>query len=105
MTTDTAGIKHDDGKPMLALLPIEALIEVGKVMTFGATKYQAHNWRLGFKFSRVSSAALRHLFAWIAGEDKDPETGLSHLAHAAACVLFLLTYTLQNTGVDDRHTA
>lgn len=97
------GTKNDDGKPLLALLPVEALTEVGKVMTFGAKKYDAHNWRKGFAYTRVASAALRHLFAWISGEDTDSESGLSHLAHCACCILFLLTFTLTKTGSDDRY--
>ncbi len=97
------GTKHDEGKPLLALLPVEALVEVGKVMTFGAKKYTAHNWRGGFAYTRVASAALRHLFARISGKDVDEESGLSHLAHAVCCVLFLLTFQLTNTGTDDRY--
>lgn len=97
------GTKHDDGKNQLALLPFEALEEVGKVMTFGAKKYAAHNWRSGFKYSRLISAALRHTFAFIRGEDNDPETGLSHLAHACCCLMFLLTQVLMKTGEDDRY--
>jgi Domain of unknown function (DUF5664) len=99
----TEGIKHDGEKTMLALLPFEAIEEVGKVLTFGAQKYAAHNWRGGFAYSRVLSAALRHLFAWARGQDNDPESGLSHLAHAACCILFLLSFTLSGSGIDDRY--
>jgi hypothetical protein len=97
------GIKADAEKTMLALLPFEALEEVGKVMTFGAKKYAAHNWRGGFLYSRLISAGLRHFFSFIKGEDNDPETGLSHLAHAICCLLFLLTQVLKGTGTDDRY--
>jgi hypothetical protein len=96
------GIKHDDGKPTLALLPPEALLEIAKVLDHGKRKYTAHNWRGGFVWSRVSSAIMRHLFAWLMGEDRDPESGLLHLAHAGAGLLFLLTFQLTNTGEDDR---
>ncbi|WP_444832631.1 dATP/dGTP diphosphohydrolase domain-containing protein [Aquabacterium sp.] len=96
------GMKFDGDKPMLALLPVEALEEIGKVLTFGAKKYAAHNWRKGFVWSRLLSATLRHTFAFIRGEDKDPETGLSHLAHAACCLLFLLSFTKTGAGEDDR---
>lgn len=98
-----SGVKKDDGKNMLALLPFEALEQVGMVMTFGAQKYAAHNWRGGFKWSRLISAALRHTFAFIKGEDKDPETGLSHIAHAICCLLFLLTFVMDGGGEDDRY--
>lgn len=99
----TEGLKNDMGKTELALLPFEAVEEVGKVLTFGALKYEAHNWRKGMAWSRMLSAALRHIFAFARGEDLDPESGLSHLAHAACCILFLLSYTLNGGGHDDRY--
>lgn len=99
----SSAVKHDDGKPILALLPGEALTEIAKVLTYGASKYEAHNWRGGFVWSRVTSALLRHVFAWLRGEDKDPETGLSHLAHAGCNILFLLTFEVTKTGTDDRY--
>lgn len=96
--------KKDNGKTRPELLPFAALVEVSEVLRFGAEKYKDHGWRKGLVWSRLLGAALRHLFAWGAGEDKDPETGRSHLAHAACCVLFLLDYEM--TGgyghLDDR---
>lgn len=86
------GTKYDDDKPRLNLLPFEALEEVALVLNFGAKKYGDWNWKGGFKYGRLSAAAMRHLFAWSTGEDKDPESGYSHLAHAACCVLFLLDF-------------
>ena len=98
-----SGIKHDTGKPQLELLPTRALTEVGKVMTFGAKKYAPNNWRGGFAWTRILGSTLRHLFAWAGGEDVDPETGLSHLSHAATNVLFLIEMEQTNTGTDDRY--
>ena len=102
MNPAAGGIKHDGDKTRLELLPFEALEEVGKVLTVGAIKYAPDNWRKGMSWRRVLGSALRHLFAWGAGEDKDPETELSHLAHAACCVLFLLSYSKTGAGTDDR---
>jgi len=98
-----SGTKHDHGKPSIALLPPEAIIEVAKVLTFGANKYTAHNWRKGFAYTRVLSAALRHIFAFLMGEDNDPETGVSHLAHAICDLLFVLNFKLTGDGTDDRY--
>lgn len=95
------GTKHDTGKVPLNLLPFEALEEVGKALAYGANKYSAHNWRSGFEWSRLAGALLRHVFAWMRGERKDPESGLSHLAHAACMLLFLLTHELLKMGKDD----
>jgi hypothetical protein len=93
------GIKHDSDKTEYCYMsPI--FIEV---LTFGAKKYDAHNWRKGFKWSRVISALFRHIYAWVSGVDKDPETGLSHLAHAACCIMFLVEFEKTHKELDDRY--
>lgn len=97
------GVKHDQGKIPLDLLSGEALLRIGEVMAFGKGKYGAHNWRGGIAWSRVIGAALRHLIAYNEGEDKDPESGLSHLAHAGCCVHFLLEYAKSHKELDDRY--
>lgn len=100
----TGGTKFDSGKPRMELLSTIALVEIAKVLTFGADvkKYGAHNWRKGLEWSRVLGAAMRHLTAFTSGEDKDPESGLSHLAHAACCLMFLLEYEKHHKALDDR---
>ena len=91
------GIKYDGEKPKMHLLPPKALTEVAKVLTFGAQKYDEENWRkLDNLQSRYSSGALRHIFAHIDDEEIDPESGLSHLAHAVCCLLFKLEIELEN---------
>ena len=98
-----SGLKYDDGKLPFHLMPWDSLEEVVKVMDYGAKKYSENNWRKGFAWSRVLSACFRHLSSWILGEDNDKETGLSHLAHAICCLLFLLWYQKHGVGVDDRY--
>lgn len=96
------GLKYDDGKPRMELLDPDYLMEVARVLTFGATKYSAHNWRGGISISRLLGALLRHTMALVRGEDLDPETGLSHTAHAGCCLMFLF-WTLKNKPeFDDR---
>lgn len=98
----TGAVKHDQGKAPMSLLSREALEQIALVMEFGRQKYAAHNWRQGFTWSRPLSAALRHLMAFNDGEDKDPESGLSHLAHAACCIMFLLEFEKTHPELDDR---
>lgn len=95
--------KNDDGKPRVELIPPLALIEIGRVLEFGAKKYGANNWRHGMNWSRFHGAALRHLLAWFEGESKDVESDLSHLAHAACCLLFLMECEAKQLGCDDRY--
>jgi hypothetical protein len=92
------GRKDDGGKIRVDLLPIGALQEVARVLTFGANKYGANNWQNVEPRSRYYGAALRHLFARGRGETHDSESGLPHLAHAACCILFLLS---AEAGFDD----
>jgi hypothetical protein len=72
------------------------------VLEFGAKKYDPWNWKGGFKWARVASAVLRHIFSWLGGEDKDPETGLSHLSHASCGLMFLIDFEVNKLGEDDR---
>lgn len=102
--TITNAVKHDTGKPRMELLPTGPLKEMAKVLGAGASKYGDWNWTGGFEWSRLYGAALRHLMAHKAGEDTDDETGLSHLAHAGCCILFLLAHEMYGLGVDDRRT-
>ena len=96
------GKKDDQKKPMMSLLPPAGLNEVSKVLTFGANKYGAHNWRRGLTYSRLVSATMRHLNSWNSGTDIDPESGISHLAHAACNLLMLIEYEKLGLGKDDR---
>ena len=91
------GIKYDSEKPKMNLLPPKAIVEVAKVLTFGAEKYDAENWRkLDDLQNRYTAGALRHIFAHMDGEKLDPETGLSHIAHALCCLLFKLEIELED---------
>ena len=95
------GVKYDGEKPKMHLLPPKAINEVAKVLTFGAQKYDEENWRkLEDLQSRYSSGALRHIFAHLDSENLDPESGLSHLAHAICCLLFKLEIELENAKIE-----
>lgn len=96
-------LKFDQDKLPLHLLSTEALNQTAAVLKFGAQKYAEHNWRKGFTWSRPLAAAMRHLTAFNDGEDKDPESGLSHLAHAACCIMFLLEFERTHPELDDRY--
>ncbi len=93
----TEGVKYDGEKAKMHLLPPKAILEVAKVLTFGASKYDEENWRkLEDLQNRYSSASLRHIFAHIDGSELDEDSGLSHLAHAICCLLFKLEIELEN---------
>lgn len=106
--TNKQAIKLDNGKTDWAILPIGASEEIIKVFEFGAKKYARGNFKegTGLEYSRVLNSLLRHVYAFMQGQDTDPETGLSHLAHAGCNIYMLLTYELQKEKYsnDDRKT-
>ena len=87
----------------MELLPAVALVETAWVHGLGAAKYGRYNWR-GREVcaSTYVSALLRHLMAWQEGQDLDPESGRSHLAHIAAGCNILMDAADKGTLVDDR---
>jgi hypothetical protein len=102
-----SAIKYDLGKADWSLMPWEAVEEINKVLEFGANKYNekdkkgpnSWNWAKGTGLGRlrVLNAVFRHLFAYARGEKLDPESGLSHLNHAACGLLFMIYYNLHSS--------
>lgn len=99
---DTGAKKNDDGKLPIDLIPVQPLLDLAAVLQHGMIKYDANNWRKGFKFSRTYAAAMRHLLAWHSGEDFDPDSGLSHLSHATCNLFFLAEFMKTHPELDDR---
>lgn len=99
----SGGTKHDADKVQVELLSPTWLMGVGRVLTFGAKKYAAHNWRKGIALSRLLGACLRHILAYLGGEDHDPESGLPHLLHASCCLMFAYELSQTRPDLDDRY--
>ena len=89
------GIKHDKGKLQWHLFPFDAAGEIVKILMYGAKKYEKHNWMKIKDTTRYFDAAIRHLQAHNGGEAKDPESGMSHLAHAGCNILFLIWFEMK----------
>jgi len=85
------GMKFDGGKPRWSLLPKGTVLQIIEALEFGAAKYAENTWQhVENGRQRYYDALMRHMEAWWAGEKADPESGLSHLAHAGCCLVFLL---------------
>lgn len=96
------GVKYDEGKPRMDLIPPEMLEALGDVLGHGAEKYSERNWENGMDWGRPYAACIRHLNSWWSGEDVDPESGRSHLHHAACCIAFLIAFEQRCIGQDTR---
>jgi hypothetical protein len=96
-------LKFDGEKLRFDLVPPLPLEQLVKVYGMGAKKYKDHNWRRGLRWSRAFAAIMRHLWAWWKGETHDPESGISHLAHAAWGCFSLMEYEQTHPEFDDRY--
>lgn len=94
---------HGASKPSLGLIPSAALIEEAGALELGAAKYGTANWRKdAVEGMTYIHAGLRHMFAWIDGEDIDPESLRSHLGHARACLGIILDAEATGKLIDNR---
>jgi len=97
-----SGARFNTGKVALELVPIMAMEDCARVFDYGRNKYASWNWAKGMAWSVPLACLLRHLSAWQAGEDNDPESGLPHLGHAMCNLVMLSTYARTFQEGDDR---
>ena len=94
--------KDDADKPRMDLIPPEALTALGAVLAHGADRYGERNWEAGLDWGRITAALLRHLTAWMAGEDRDPDSGMPHSWHVLTNAAFLVAHEARGIGTDTR---
>ena len=89
----TGGLKYDAGKLRYDLVPPHAIKAIADVLTYGADKYAPNSWQtVSDGETRYTAAMMRHFEAYREGEELDPETGKSHLAHCLCNLTFLLHF-------------
>lgn len=96
------GLRLNEGKPQIELVPPSAILALAEVLTVGAKKYKLRNWELGMNHSICYASAMRHLLKYWSGEDLDEETGKLHLAHVLTNIAFLVEYQKTCPELDDR---
>lgn len=97
----TAGLRTESDK-----FVCEYKHDISRVLAMGAKKYAPWNWTKGMSFMSVFDSLMRHVDRINTfGEELDQESGLPHIGHIGANLLFL-TYYLENleyyTEFDDR---
>lgn len=124
------GRRYNNGKLEWNLIDFKQLEDQVRVLMYGAHKYTIYegpegpikgseistqeaaslpvlssgkdNWKGGLSLRDCADSMLRHYFAFMSGEDNDPESGLPHLGHIG-CNLMFMTYIMKNQpGRDDR---
>jgi len=92
----------NQGKPMYDLIPPYSLKLIADVLSFGAKKYDPHNWEKGMSWSKCIASIKRHLAKYELGNDLDEETNIPHLAHVMVNCMFLVEYYRLCPEKDDR---
>ena len=110
------GLRYNNGKNRLSLVPTSAIEGIGQVLTYGANKYTvrdekgnilvngANNWRKGLPWMEVVDSLERHLSQFLKGEDVDPESNCMHIDHLLTNAAFLKEfYTIFPEGDNRIH--
>jgi hypothetical protein len=100
----TGGEKGSKLAQMSSLDP-HSLHIVAEIAGFGAQKYSKLNFMRGYDWSLSYDALQRHLHAFWSGQDRDDESGMLHLGHAAWHCLALISFHERGLGTDDRYTS
>lgn len=109
-------LRYDKNKPQLELISPIAMEGLAGILTFGAKKYAAHNWRKGMNWSRAIGSLKRHLNEFEKGIDYDYDescegcqkkeclnhTGLLHIDQVLCNAMFLSEYARTHKELDDR---
>jgi Domain of unknown function (DUF5664) len=90
-------------KVPMGQVPPVAIAHEAAAMLDGTLKYGYRNYRdKKVRATVYIDAALRHLYAWLEGEEVASDSGVHHLGHARACLGILLDAQAHDTLLDDR---
>lgn len=98
------GKRYNKGKPKLSYnaLGKEANEGAARIWEYGATKYERGNWLKGMPYTEAVDSLMRHLEAFLDGEDNDLESGLPHVDHIQTCAKILAQSVHTRPDLDDR---
>lgn len=95
------GLRYNEGKRKWSLVDFKALEPMVEVLEYGAHKYTvrddkgavlrtgANNWKKGMPVTEICESMLRHTYALLRGEIKDPESQLQHIGHILCNAQFI----------------
>ena len=101
--SESGALRYNNNKLPMHLVPPDAIESMARVLDYGASKYSERNWELEAPVSVPYASLMRHLQAYWAGENCDPESNLSHLDHIIMNAAMLVRYA-KNEENDDRPT-
>lgn len=96
--------RYNEGKPDLTynLTAPAAMEGLARVFMYGAKKYARDNWKKGLTYLTCIASLMRHLLKFMAGEDKDEESGEYHVDHIQWNAVILSEMFHTRKDMDDR---
>jgi hypothetical protein len=88
-------LRYNNGKAQWSLVDFKSLEPLVDVLEYGAKKYERNNWKKGLPVNENCESLMRHVIAFMDGENTDSESGCSHLGHIMANAMFL-SWILEN---------
>lgn len=101
--SNESALRFNEEKLKWSLVDFDSLEDMVRVLEFGAKKYAENNWKKGLKTTEVVESMMRHMTAYLRGEDLDPESGLSHIGHIQCNAMFLSYMNRFKPNFDTRH--
>jgi hypothetical protein len=96
------GLRYNLDKPQWSLVDFKSFEGMVRVLEHGTKKYSRNNWKQGLSVVQTSESLLRHVFAFLNGENIDLESGLSHVSHIQCNAMFLDYILREKKEFDDR---
>lgn len=96
--------RYNAGKSPLSMIleARHALEGMAGVLEFGAAKYARGNWHKGLPHADICDSMLRHISAYLSGEDLDSESGKPHVDHIFTNAMFLAEGYRTHPELDNR---
>lgn len=96
------GSRDNKRKAEWALVDFDSLVPMVDVLTYGKAKYGPYNWKKGLPTTEICESLIRHLQAYLRGEDDDIESLLPHTGHILANAMFLSYMHMYRKDLDSR---
>jgi hypothetical protein len=96
--------RFNDSKRQWNLMHLPSFEPMVQVLEYGAKKYSPNQWKKGFPITEIYDSLMRHMIAFMNGEDNDPESGLPHIGHIQCNIMFMAYVKENHPKFDDRLT-
>jgi hypothetical protein len=92
------GLRFNEGKPRWSLVHFKSLEPMVRVLEYGASKYDDHNWKKGLNPTEILECLQRHLASLMDGESNDIESKKTHIGHILCNAMFYSYFTETKEG-------